>query len=103
MPDCIKLSQRLFCDLSVTKKKKNMNDGGAFIKIEIRFNVLAVQLFPFVTSGVLIPLSHIYEDVDVIASTQQPGGRCSENSPTRLPLESGRRNRPDKAITKKLF
>lgn len=93
MPDCIKLSQRLFCDLSFTKKK-NMNHGGAFIKIEIRFNVLSVQLFPFVTSGVLIPLSHIYEDVDVIASTQQPGGRCSENSPVQLPPESGSRNRP---------
>lgn len=63
-------------------KKKNMNHGGAFIKIEIRFNVLAtVQLFPFVTSGVLIPLSRIYEDVDVIASTQQPGGHCLEKFP----------------------
>lgn len=94
MPDCIKLSQRLFCDLSFTKKK-NMNHGGAFIKIEIRFNVLAtVQLFPFVTSGVLIPLSRIYEVVDVIASTQLPGGHCLENSPMQLPLESGRRNRP---------
>lgn len=94
MPDCIKLSQRLFCDLSFTKKKKNVNHRGAFIKTETKFNVLAVQLFPFVTSGVLIPLSHIYEDVDVIASAQQPGGSCSENSPTQLPLESGRRNRP---------
>lgn len=43
-------------------------------------NVLAVRLFPFNTSGVLIPLSHVYDDVEVTASRRQLGSFSLGNS-----------------------
>lgn len=42
-----------------------------------------MHLFLFVTSGVLIPLSLIFDGVEVTASRQQLDGVSSTNSPTQ--------------------